>query len=273
VRQTLDDRVPGQAARLSYYFLLAVFPLLLFLTALLGLTVQSSALLEQALQEYLRAIAPPSAFSALDSTLREITAASGSAKLSFGLVFSLWAASSGMVAIIEALNIAYDVGEVRRWWKRRLVAIVLTLGYALLVSCALLLLLYGSQAIEWLADRVGLNDLLTRTWNVASWVLVLAFILLAFNILYVYAPNVRHRRWRWLMPGTVVALVLWLAASYGLRIYLSFFDRYTATYGSIGAVIVLLLWLYLTGMAVLIGGEVNSALERAAGEVEQGSDA
>jgi membrane protein len=268
VRRALADSVPGQAARLSFYFLLAIFPLLLFLTALLGMTMQGGVLLDEALR-YVRAIAPPSAYGLVDGTLREITEGSSGGKLSFGLLFSLWVASSGMVAVIEALNIAYRVKEFRRWWKRRLVAMVLTIGYVLLISVALLLLLYGAHAAEWLAGRFALGDGFLRAWVVGEWLLVLAFVLLAFNLLYLYGPNVTHRSWRWFMPGTAVAVVLWILVSFGFRLYLTYFNRYTATYGSIGAVIVLLLWFHLTGMALLVGGEVNSELERSTGDVEE----
>lgn len=265
------DRVLGQAGQLSFYFLLSIFPLLLFLTSLLGLFLQSGPVLHEVLQKYLRAMAPESALRVIDTTLREITSGSSGGKLSFGLLGTLWAASSGMVAIIEALNIAYEVKEARRWWKRRLVALALTIGYLGLLLAALLLLLYGPKALAFVASHLGLAPLVTFLGSLLEWLLVVAFVLTAFNILYVYAPNVKHHRWHWLMPGTVVGVVLWFVVSFGFKLYLHYFNRYTATYGSIGAVIILLLWLYFTGIALLIGGEVNSEIEKSAGNVKEQS--
>ena len=267
--QFWKDRVPGQAAQLSFYLVLSTFPFLLFITALLGFFLQSGAVLEQTLDNHLRAVAPESVATLLQSVLDEISAGSSGGKLTFGLLFALWAASHGMTAVMESLNIAYEVRERRVWWKRKVLALGLTLGFLLFTFLALLLLLYGPRLVEVIAGRAGLGDGAKQFWNVLQALLLLGFVLTVFNSLYWFAPNARHKHWHWLMPGTVIGVVLWLAASYGFKVYLSFFNRYSATYGSIGAVIILLLWLYLTGIAILIGGEVNSELEKSFGDVEE----
>lgn len=267
--QFWKDRVPGQSAQLGFYLVLSVFPFLLFITALLGLFLQSGTILEETLDTHLRAIAPSSVTTLLRDVLGEISKGSSGGKLTFGLLFALWAASHGMTAIMESLNIAYEVRESRVWWKRKLLGLALTLGFLLFTFLALLLLLYGPRLVDFLAGRFGLGSFATQFWNVLQALLLLAFVLIVFNSLYLLAPNVRHKHWHWLMPGTVVGVALWFAASYGFKVYLSYFNRYSATYGSIGAVIILLLWLYLTGIAILIGGEVNSELEKNFGDVEE----
>ena len=266
---TSSGRITGQAAQLSFYFLLAIFPLLLFAISVFGLFLQFDVVLHQALKTYLRKVVPESVFSLIDTTLTQITQSSDGGKISLGLIVTLWAASTGMLAVIDALNLAYGVKDFRPWWKQRLVAVGLTIAYVLLILLALLLLLYGPWLVDWLNAHLGLGRELTILWHLLKWLLVLGFVLLAFNILYIYAPNVKHRRWHWLMPGTVVGLVCWLLVSYGFKVYLTFFNSYSATYGSIGAVIIMLLWLYLSGIALLLGGEVNSIIEKSSGKIEE----
>jgi len=268
--QFWENRILDQSAKLSFYFLLSIFPLLLFLIALLGLLLQSGPVLQETLHKYLAAVVPESAPGLIDTTLQEITQGAGGGKLSLALLFALWAASKGMVAIIEALNIAYEVEESRPWWKKHLVALGLTIVSVVLIVSALLLMTYGGRLSDILVSSFGFGSFIAKAWQVLQWPLLLGFVLMAFNILYLYAPNVKHRRWHWLMPGTIVGVVLWLMASFGFKLYLSLFDRFTVTYGSIGAVITLLLWLYLSGTAILIGGEVNSEIEKASLEKPQG---
>ena len=268
-RQFWKDRVLDQSAKLSFYFLLSLFPLLLFLIGLFGLLLQSGPDLRQTLLKSLAAVVPDSASGLIDTTLGEITRGAGSVKLSLALLFTWWSASQGMLAIVEGLNIAYKVGESRPIWKTYLVASGLTIVYIVLIAAVLLLLIYGGRLSEIIAGHFGFSGLIVVFWQVLEWLLLLAFVLLAFNILYVYAPNVKHKRWHWLMPGTVVGVALWLLVSFGFKLYLNFFNDFTVIYGSIGAVIILLLWFYLSGMAILVGGEVNSEIEKASGQVQK----
>jgi membrane protein len=263
--QFWEDRILDQSAKLSFYFLLSFFPLLLFLMVLLGLLLRSGPAVQEALHKYLAAVVPESASDLIDRTLLEVTRGPSRGKLSLALLLlsALWAASKGMSAIIESLNIAYEVKESRPWWKKQLIALGLTIVSFGLIASAMLLMMYGGRFSQILVSSFGFSSFITGAWRVLRWPFLLAFVLMAFNTLYLYAPNFKHRRWHWLMPGTVVGVALWLMVSLGFKLYLSLFDRFTITYGSIGAVIVLLLWLYLSGTAILIGGEVNSEIEKA----------
>jgi membrane protein len=258
------DNVFGRAAELSYYFLLALFPFLIFLTSIIGFVLGSGTGTRHALFEYLARIMPPSAFQLIDNTMTEISTASGGGKLSFGILAAFWAASNGLGAITESLNTAYDLKESRPWWKQRLTAIGLTSALSVLIIGALILVVAGGHIAEWLAATYGFGPVFPLTWKIIQWPAVLACMTFAFALIYYFAPDFRKQAWQWLTPGSVIGVVLWLLVSLGFRIYLHFFNSYSATYGSLGAVIVLMLWLYLTGAAVLIGGEVNSEIENAA---------
>jgi membrane protein len=257
------DEVVDRAAALAYYFLFAIFPTLLFLTSLLGL-LPLPGLMERLLDYVDRAV-PPDAASILGRTLEEIQAGARRGLLSIGAIAALWAASSGMASVMTALNVAYDVEDTRPWWKRRLLSILLTLGFALFILTALVLLVFGVQIGGAVAAALGLGALFTVTWNVLNIPIVVAFVLVGIALVYYFAPAAKQH-WRWVTPGSVVALVLWLAMSFGLRLYVARFTDYSATYGSIGGVMLLMLWLYLTGLALLVGAEINAEIEHAAAE-------
>lgn len=261
-----SDEVFGRAAQLAYYFLLALFPLLLFLTSVIGVVMGSGSGLRIKLFNYLSQILPGSASELVSKTMLEVTAASGGGKITFGILAALWAASNGMGAITQALNIAYDVEESRPWWKQRLTAIVLTVSLSVLIISALILVLYGGKVGDYIAAIYGLDAIFSTTWRILQWPIVLAFMLLAFALIYYFAPDIRKQKWIWVTPGAVIGVGLWLLVSFGFRVYLQYFDSYSATYGTLGAVIVLMLWLYFTGAAILIGGEINSEIEHAAAE-------
>lgn len=258
-----EDSILGWSAQLSFYFLLSIFPTLFFLLVLSGYLVGQGTQLREGLIGYLGALAPESAARLVDTVLRQITHGTSGSKLVWSLLVAIWAGSSGMTAIISALNAAYEVEETRPWWKARIVAIALMLALVLLMSSALIFLLYGGKLGGLVASYFGLGSAFSIGWTILRWPLVLAFVLLAFNLLYLYAPNLKHWDWHWLMPGTVAGVGLWLLVSFGFDFYLSYFNTYDMTYGSIGTVVVLLLWFYVTGIAILVGGEVNSEIERA----------
>jgi membrane protein len=267
-----EDEILGRAAQLSYYFLLALFPLLLFLITLFGYMAGAGSSLRQKLITYLGNVMPYSAFQLVVATIDQITNARGGGKLWLGLLAALWAASSGVNALAQALNSAYDVPETRSWWKVRLISIALTVAIAVLIISALLLVLYGGRLGQFLATLVDEGYVFTVVWKILQWPIALAFVFVAFALIYRFAPNVGARRRgkrlptddlrrRWLSPGVLVAVTLWLLVSLGFRLYLHFFNSYSATYGSLGAVIILMLWFYLTGTAILLGGEINCELE------------
>jgi membrane protein len=267
-----EDEILGRAAQLSYYFLLALFPLLLFLITLFGYMAGAGSHLRQKLITYLGSVMPSAALQLVVATIDQVASGRGGGKLWFGLLASLWAASSGLNALAQALNSAYDVVETRPWWKVRLVSIALTVAIAVLIVSALLIVLYGGQLGHFLATFVDEEYAFTVAWKILQWPIALAFIFMAFSLIYQFGPNVGARRRgkrlpasdfrrRWLSPGVVVAVVLWFLVSLGFRFYLHFFDSYSATYGSLGALIILMLWFYLTGAAILLGGEINCELE------------
>jgi membrane protein len=240
--------------------------MLLFLTSMIGLLIGPGTGLRHALFGYLGRVLPGSAFSLVDSTMYEVSAASGGGKLTFGLLAALWAASNGMGAITEALNAAYNVKESRPWWKQRLTAIGLTLVLSVLIISALVLVLYGGKIATLIAVNYGFGDIFTVVWKFSQWPIALGFMLLAFALIYYLAPNLHDQKWVWITPGSVSGVGLWLLVSFGFKLYLHFFDSYSKTYGTLGAVIILMLWLYFTGAAILIGGEVNSEIADAAAE-------
>jgi len=257
-----DHDIFGRAAQLSYYFLLALFPLLLFLMSLLGYFAQAGSDLRNKLLTYLATVMPYAAVTLVHTTLDEISQSAGGGKLSLGLLAALWAASNGMSAISDTLNVAYGVKERRPWWKVRLVSIILTIMLSLLIMVALAIVLYGGRIGDAIAAHFGFGDVFTIVWKILQFPIALTFILLTFDLIYYFAPDDRRRRRKWWNLGAITAVVLWLLVSFCFRLYLHFFNSYSVTYGSLGALIILMLWFYFTGLAILIGGEINSALEQ-----------
>ena len=259
-----EHEIFDRAAQLSYYFLLALFPLLLFMMTLLGYFAGESAEVRDKLLSYLARVMPSSAIDLVYTTLNEITQARSGSKLSLGLLAALWAASNGMGAISDTLNGAYGVKETRSWWKVRLTAIVLTVALSILIITALVIVLYGGGIGERLAAYFGLGAAFTIVWKIIQWPLALFFLLVTFTMMYHFGPNVRPKRCQWWSWGTLVAIVLWLLFSFAFRLYLHYFNSYGVTYGSLGALIILMLWFYFTGVSILIGGEINSMFEERA---------
>jgi membrane protein len=257
-----DHDIFGGAAQLSYYFLLALFPLLLFLMTLLGYFAEAGSELRNKLITYLATVMPPSAITLVQTTLDEINQASGGGKLSLGILAALWAASNGMGAISDTLNAAFAVKEQRAWWKVRLTAIVLTIVVSILIVVALAIVLFGGQIGERVATHFGFSGVFIVVWKILQWPITLFFLMLMFDVIYSFAPDVRRRKRKWWTPGAAAAVVLWLLVSFGFRLYLHYFNSYSVTYGSLGALIVLMLWFYFTGLAILIGGEINSEMQQ-----------
>ena len=254
------------AAALAFYFLFALFPLLLFLVTMLGFFAESGTELRANLLEFLSRVVPPSASALIYQTVDEIATNAGGARLWFGLLSSLWFASLGIVALSDSLNAMYGVRESRSFWRVRVVAVCLTAALVLLIVSALILILYGGEIGEGIANYFNQGTRFTFLWALAQVPLVLLFVLLAFALIYYYAPDLLDQKWYWITPGSVAGVVLWLLVSSILRIYLRHFDSYSLTYGSLGAVIVLMLWFYLTGVAILVGGKINAEIENAAAD-------
>lgn len=264
-RQIWEDEVLGRCAELAYFFLFSIFPLLLFLTALLGYLAEANPALRLDLLAYLARISPSDEVTALfHNTLTEITLGRTGTKLSLSLLAAVWVASSGMLAAGRNLNTAYRLKETRRVWIRRPLSMLLTVVFAALIIGALVLIFYGGALGQRIATQLGIGPLFQLAWGVGQWTLILLFAVISFEMVYNYAPNLGDSPNRqWGTPGAVTGVALWLLASFGLRFYLSHFRSFTTAYGSLGVVIVLLVWFYLTGFALLMGGEVNSEIANA----------
>jgi len=255
------DELSTRSASLSYYFLLALFPMLLFLVSLVGVFAGSGSQIRESIISGLGRLAPGSASALVQSVINQTFKNSNGIKLAAGILGALWAASGGMGAVVVSLNLIYGVPETRPWWKQKLTILGLTVSLAALIIIALVLVLYGGKLGQLIAGHVGLGNMFRMAWKVLQWPVSFAAMFLSFSIVYYFAPNLEERKWYWVTPGAAAGVALWLLASLGFRVYLYFFNSYSATYGSLGAVIILMLWLYMTGFAILIGGEVNWVIE------------
>lgn len=255
-----NDAALTHAAAMSFFMVFALFPAFLFVVALFGLLPLADTL--DRLLSYARQILPQDAASLVDKTLTQLRQGASTPILSVGAGAALWTASSGMVAVINALNIVYRVGEPRPWWKRRLVAIVLTVGLTVFMVTALVLVVFGGWLGGAIASVLGLGSLFTMAWPALHWLTVVCCVTLAVGLVYRCAPA-RPLGWRWVAPGSVFAVLAWLTISVGLRVYVTHVANYNATYGSIGGMILLMLWLFLSNVALLVGAEINSVIEEA----------
>jgi membrane protein len=254
-RRIDKDDVLGRSAQLSFYFFLALFPLLICILGLLGMFSRAGRDIQHGLFDILISVLPWSAWNLVQQTLAEISQSNPSSKLSLGIIISLWSASAGMSAIMDTLNAQAAVPETRSFIKRTAIAAGLTVAAALVLLAAVAIVLLGDFAAEYFLQGVG-----TVIWKILQWPIVTTLILFAFALIYYFAPDVKDCEWHWISPGAVSGLVLWMAVSLSLKTYLHFFNTYTATYGSLGGVTILLLWFYLTGAALLIGAEINTVI-------------
>jgi membrane protein len=256
----------NRAYELAYNFLLAVFPMLLFLLGLLGILAAEGSEIRTDLFHYFQLVLPPAAYDLVTHTLREVTPNSGGGKLTFGLLFALYSGSGGMTQLMSTLNAAYEVKESRSWLRVHLISLALTLAMSILLVLAIFLVLTSGQVAQSAAQATGFSKVVLVLVRTLQWVIALAFVVFAFAVIYYFAPNVHEQHWYWLTPGSVVGVAAWGLTSVVLRLYLHFFDTYSKTYGSLGAVIILMLWFYVTGLSFLIGSQINATIEHAAAE-------
>ncbi|HYE92683.1 MAG TPA: YihY/virulence factor BrkB family protein, partial [Terriglobales bacterium] len=219
--------------------------------------------LQERMLAYANDVLPPAAALTLDRTLSEIVDARRGGLASLGVLVTLWASSNGMASVMSTMNIVWGAAESRPWWRRRLLAVLLTLGFSMFIVAALVLMVFGPKIGRFVAGWFGLGAVFTAAWNIASVPLMIALVLLGIQLVYYLAPA-PPRRWQWITPGAALALVAWLAMSFGLRLYVENFTDYSTTYGSIGGVILLMLWFYLTSVVLLLGAEVDAEIEAAA---------
>jgi membrane protein len=257
IAEVQDDNCVGLAAQLAFYFFLALFPALLFLVALLGYVPIDDTL--GAVLDGLAPVAPQQLVVLLRQQIDELSRGDNAALLTFGILGAIWSSSAAMVAIIDALNEAYDVVERRPWWKRRIVAIALTIALATFIVAALVFVLTGPDVVAWAVSTLGLRPELGWLWRLARWPMMILLAMLAIDFVYHFAPNLK-REWAWLTPGAVLATALWMASSFGFKLYVSRFADFNATHGAIGGVIVVLLWFYVSSFSILIGAEINGII-------------
>jgi membrane protein len=263
------DNLTGHSAELAFYFLFALFPTLLTACSILGLAARSAARIYESLLQYLSIVVPPSALGTVLQAFNQTTAAASSGKLTTGLVVALWSASVGFSAMQESLDVVYRVKETRPYWRARLSAIGITLILAIVVTLMLASLLVAdflARLAHFHIDHRLFASLAAGTLRTVGWLLATAFLSLVFAIIYYFGPDLKVSRWRWLTPGSALGMLGWLLGSLGLRVYVHYFNNYSATYGSLGTVIILLTWFYLCGLMLLVGGEINSEIEAAVQE-------
>jgi len=251
------DHVLNGAAALAYFLTLAIFPAAIFLLSLLPYL--SIPHLRQAIVDLLNQVLPQQSASLLRDTIRDVVSERKGGLLTFGLIFSLWSASAGIDAVIEQVNLAFDAQERRPFWKLRGIAILLMLTFVLLVIGSLSLVIFGGVVQSWLASMIGWSRPLLIFFAAVRWTIIGISLLLGLALIYRFGPDVRVK-FRFISPGNVVGAILIALASIAFRLYVLRFGNYSATYGSLGAMIILMLWLYLTGIALLVGSEINAIL-------------
>ncbi|RKP54209.1 YihY/virulence factor BrkB family protein [Cohnella endophytica] len=250
-----EDDLPALAAQLTYYLILAFFPFLIFVVSIVGF----AHLTTEDLMGELSRVLPSDTADAVRSIVDEVTANENGTLLSIGMLATIWAASNGMNAIIKGLNKAYDEEETRPFWKVRGLSVVATIVLAIVILISMLMLVFGRIVGEWLFRRLDYPSAFPWTWGFVKLAIPLVAMLGVFMLLYRHAPN-RRLNWSAVVPGTLFTTIGWIISSLAFAFYVNHFANYTKTYGSIGGIIVLLVWLYLSSIIVLLGGEVNATL-------------
>ncbi len=270
VKEFQDDNLTDWAAALTYYAILALFPGILVFVALLGVLGQFPDTFN-ALLEIARQVAPPSAVDSIagpiESVIKQKQAAG--ALLGVGLLSALWAASGYIGAFMRAANVIYEVKEGRPFWKLRPLQILVTIVMVLLLAVVAIGIVITGPLAEAVGNVIGLGDLAVTAWSYGKWPVMLIVIMGMFAALYWVAPNVKHPHFRWVSPGGIVAVLLWILASVAFGLYVANFSSYDKTYGSLGGAITFLVWLWVTNIALLLGAEFDAELERAR-ELEAG---
>ncbi len=266
VQEFQRDDALGLAAQLAYYLILALFPFILVLVSLLG--IFGSEKFASIVLDYFQRVMPEEAYQLIKQYTADIIR--GRAKsptlLSFGILFTLWTASGAFAALINALNRAYDVQETRPFWKVRGIAILMTLGLSVLILVGVLLLIVGEPIGRAIAEVFGLGELFELVWNIVRWPVALLFMVFTVALLYYFAPDL-EQPFRWITPGGLIGVLLWVLASAAFSFYVNNFGTYNKTYGSIGVVIILLLYLYISSLTILFGAELNATLVRMKEEI------
>ena len=256
-----DDNLTDWAAALTYYGILSIFPALLALVSVLGIVGESAT---QPLLDNLSKVAPGPAKDIFTSAIQNLQKSSGAAGLLFivGLAGALWSASGYVAAFMRASNTIYDIGEGRPIWKTVPTRVLTTVVLLLMLAAVALAVTFTGPLAQQVGNVLGLGDTAVAAWDIAKWPVILVVVITMFAILYWAAPNVKHPKFRWVTPGSLIGVLLWIVASAGFAFYVANFGSYNKTYGALGGVIVFLIWLWISNIAVLLGAEINAEAER-----------
>jgi membrane protein len=271
VTEFSEDNLTDWAAALTYYGLLAVFPALIALVSLVGLFADPQTT-TQKLTEIVTQIGPSSGAQTFSGPIKSITSNQSAAGIMFvvGLVLALWSASGYVGTFMRASNVIYETPEGRPIWRLRPLQMLITLMMVILVALLALALVLTGPIVDAVAGPLGISSTATTIWDIAKWPVMVAIVITIIAVLYYSTPNVKLRGFKWVTPGSVVALVVWLIASAGFAFYVASFSSYDKTYGALGGVVVLLIWLWITNLALLFGQQLNAERERGL-ELEEGA--
>jgi membrane protein len=262
IREFQADELTDRAAALTYYSILALFPALIVLVALLGIVGQQDTI--NTLLDSLRTAGLGSAADNIQKPLSDVVNQKGGAGALFGIgvIGALWSASGYIGAFMRAANVIYETEEGRPFWKLRPLQVAVTLMMVLLLAIVLIGLVLTGPLAKAIGDAVGLGDTAVTIYGIAKWPILIAIVMFMFAILYYVAPNVKQPKLRWVSAGGILAVLLWIVASAGFGFYVSNFGSYNKTYGTLGGVITFLVWMWISNIAVLLGLEFDAELER-----------
>ena len=268
VSEFREDNLTDWAAALTYYAILSIFPALIVLVSILGLAGVSAT---NAILSNIKDLGPGPAQDIISGAIKEIAASTSTAGVAFvlGLIASLWSASGYVGAFSRAANVIYEMEEGRPFWKLRPIQIGMTLILLVLVAISAIAVVISGPLASEIGKVLGIQGTAVTIFNIAKWPVIVVVLMTMLAILYYGAPNVRHPGFRWITPGGVLAVLLWMLASVGFAFYVSNFSSYNATYGSLAGVIIFLIWLWISNVAVLLGAEMNAEIERGR-ELESG---
>ncbi|MGH9617645.1 MAG: YihY/virulence factor BrkB family protein [Acidobacteriaceae bacterium] len=253
VHQTMSDDLVDRAGALSFWFLLGFFPMLF---AVIGMLSRAGfgSMWQASLMRYVGHALPSSASTLVKQVL---TQTAGNRTAWYWLAFALWSVSSATSGLIDSLNVMYGLEESRAWWRAKLLSLVLAIGVVLLVAAALVAGVFSTVGLQKLASGPAIFG----TIHIAEWIAAIFVLLFALLCLYRFAPDVRDQRWKWLLPGSVIAAIVWIVASMLFKLYVDRFGNYGRLYGTLGTLVILMFWFYISGIAILIGGEINAIVE------------
>ena len=265
-REILDDNVLGLAAQTAYYFFFSLFPLFLFTAPLIGFLGERQEIMAWLIAN-LRQAVPAEAADLIDNVVRDVLSPNSAGVISVGLLGAAWAGSNVFTALIDALNRAYDVDERRRWWKKKLISLAAVLLSSILFVVATAIMLGGPEIAAWVERATPMGEVGQLVWSIVQYPLAFALLIGMLWLIYYFLPNQRQDKTQ-ILVGATAAAVLWVGVTLLFRAYVTNFGSYNKTYGAIGGVIVLLTWMYLTMLAILTGGELNSELHHGTASVE-----